>query len=88
MTRQEIMDKYAQEQGYEDWGDLQSDHYGTSKQIRTHWECIIDLIQDELKNKIVKENSFIKGSLIKPKENDVVYTEHLDKYSILNTKNI
>jgi len=62
MTKQQIMDNYAKEQGYQDWMDLQADHYGTSSQIRHHWEAVIDLVQIELLKEV--SSNLILGDTI------------------------
>lgn len=89
MTKEQIMNTYAIEQGFESWYDFacnyKSKGYSTHSFLE-HQNKVTDLIQEELKKKIVLENSFKKGSLIRPKENTIVYTEHLDKNSILNTE--
>lgn len=48
MTKDEIMNTYAIEQGYESWEDL----YIQSDRIFTHFNNVTDLIQEELKKKI------------------------------------
>ena len=85
MTKEEIFNQYAIEQGYESWGELIKDEDSVIGNL-VHIDNVTDLIQEELKKKIVSLNSFKKGSLIKPKENEIVYTEHLDEHSILNTE--
>jgi len=90
-NKEDIMNTYAKEQGFNDWYDFALHHKVkgcSTHSFLIHQNIVIDLIQDELKKKIIKENSFIKGSLIRPKENDIVYTEHLDESSILNTENL
>lgn len=48
MTKDEIMNTYTIEQGYESWEDL----YIQSDRIFTHFNNVTDLIQEELKKKI------------------------------------
>lgn len=66
MTKQEIMDKYAKEQGCEDWEFLldefvmlyytkKCNEIGAIKWLNNHQNNIIDLIQEELKKKIANE---------------------------------
>lgn len=82
------MNTYAIEQGYESWRDLVINCIYDYDEVTLiqHQNKVTDLIQEEFKKKIVLENSFKKGSLIRPKENQIIYTEHLDKESILNTE--
>ncbi|WP_313374305.1 hypothetical protein [Chishuiella sp.] len=50
MTRQEIMDNYAKEQGYKDWKNLSFVVHALV--LEEHIDKVIDLIQDELRNNI------------------------------------
>ena len=61
MTKDEIMNTYAIEQGYESWREL-TNSYGLDGQITTseyldHQNKVTDLIQEELKKKIA-ENKY------------------------------
>lgn len=51
----EIMNTYAIEQGYESWKELMSDEEAYVFETMIHVDNVTDLIQEELKNKIVKE---------------------------------
>lgn len=83
MTKEEIFDKYAIEQGYSDWNELILDEiYSCSDTsgIVHHENAVIQLIQDELKKKIYSNVSdSVLGNIFK-------CTMLEDK--ILNTENI
>lgn len=87
MTRQEIMDNYAKEQGYEDWEFLLDEfvmlyytkncnEIGAIKWLNNHQNNVIDLIQEELKKEIHE----------KVMNNDISFV--IDDEGILNTPNL
>lgn len=53
-TKEQIMDDYAEEQGYEDWNHLYRNNVIRTKfdLLSSHINNVIDLIQNELKNRI------------------------------------
>ena len=69
-------DKYAIEQGYSDWNELILDEiYSCSDTsgIVHHENAVIQLIQDELKKKIVNEH-YIENSKV---SNHILNTENI-----------
>lgn len=80
MTKDEIMNTYAIEQGYESWEDL----YIQSDRIFTHFNNVTDLIQEELKKKIANiEDIHIEDF---DEFGDVYVLIGTDKNTILNTE--
>ena len=83
MTIEEIKTNYAVEQGYYDWNDLINafvmfnleDNYNEKslKWIECHENTVIQLIQDELKKKIVNEH-YIENSKV---SNHILNTENI-----------
>lgn len=80
MTIEEIKNNYAVEKGHEDWAALFINKNGN---ITYHYEYVIQLIQDELKKKIVDE---AKVKICHEEYRTSWY--EVDKESILNTENI
>ena len=80
MTKDEIMNTYAIEQGYESWEDL----YIQSDRIFTRFNNVTDLIQEELKKKIANiEDIHIEDF---DEFGDVYVLIGTDKNTILNTE--
>ena len=80
MTKEEIMNTYAIEQGYESWEDL----YIQSDRIFTHFNNVTDLIQEELKKKIANiEDIHIEDF---DEFGDVYVLIGTDKNTILHTE--
>lgn len=83
MTIEEIKTNYAVEQGYYDWNDLinafvsfnleDNDNEKSLKWIECHENTVIQLIQDELKKKIVNEH-YIENSKV---SNHILNTENI-----------
>lgn len=71
MTKDEIMNTYAIEQGYESWEDL----YIQSDRIFTHFNNVTDLIQEELLKKASKQ--LILGQTINQAQQSILNTEIL-----------
>jgi len=74
MTKQEIMDNYANELGYENWDYLTFEI--SAFFLKEHINSVIDLIQEELKKKIHE----------KVMNNDISFV--IDDEGILNTPNL
>ncbi|MCA4782329.1 hypothetical protein IF125_08625 [Empedobacter stercoris] len=92
MTKDEIMNTYAIEQGYESWEDL----YTQRDRIFTHFNNVTDLIQEELLKRVT-ENALIRhdyNSLNCPNdgESQKIFKGmgadfyEVDRNSILNTE--
>lgn len=84
MTKEEIMNTYAIEQGYESFNemilDLERDY------IIDHINAVTDLIQEELLNKVAEN---VKNLLESEKVGEIFIEDYqLILKSILSTKNI
>lgn len=92
-TIKHIRNTYAREQGFADWADLyRTAGYYDETKFFAHELATDQLIQNELKKKIVEEADIICGRKTKKEcmqcygggcENPII-----DKQSILNTENV
>ena len=76
MTIEKIKDDYAIEQWYSDWNELILDEFYSCSGLSgiiTHENAVIQLIQDELKKKIVNEH-YIENSKV---SNHILNTENI-----------
>ena len=76
MDKETIFNQYAVEQGYSDWEDILfhfSEFEMPITEFKTHENAVIQLIQEELKKKIIKGKSDIAVLNIK----DITNTENI-----------
>jgi len=87
MTKEEIMNTYAIEQGYESWYQLVvfRDYNSTDRviEMQQHYNKVTDLIQEELLNKVTEN---VKNLLESEKVGEIFIEDYqLILKAILNT---
>lgn len=85
MTKEEIMNTYAIEQGYESWEILCLNYIRTSNdRLIYHFNKVTDLIQEELLNKVAEN---VKNLLESEKVGEIFIEDYqLILKAILNTE--
>lgn len=83
MTRQEIMDNYAKEQGYDNWERLILNSF--RNETIKHYDKVIDLIQEELKKEIAESDISIE-CINESGHSELIHVVSISK--VLNTPNL